>query len=95
MAAPSALGEVFTAIVAEQFERLRDGDRFWYEAMYEGSELAELKATRLRDVLVRNTDMTTLPIEVFSVPEATTAAAAAAVGSALAALARARRRRAI
>ena len=28
---PSVLGETFTAIVVDQFTRIRDGDRFWYE----------------------------------------------------------------
>jgi hypothetical protein len=52
---PGALvGELFLAVIKEQFERLRDGDRFWYENVFSGAQLAELRSTRLADVLARN-----------------------------------------
>jgi peroxidase len=52
---PGALvGELFWTVITDQFERLRDGDRFFYENVFTGEELAELKATRLADVLRRN-----------------------------------------
>jgi len=52
---PGALvGETFWTVITDQFERLRDGDRFFYENVFSGDELAELKATRLADVLRRN-----------------------------------------
>lgn len=52
---PGALvGELFFAVIKDQFERLRDGDRFWYEKVFSGAELAELRSTRLADVLARN-----------------------------------------
>lgn len=51
----SHLGELFHLIVKTQFEALRDGDRFWYERKLNSSELAEVQATRLSDVIKRNT----------------------------------------
>lgn len=52
---PGALvGELFWTVIKDQFERLRDGDRFFYENVFTGEELADLKATRLADVLRRN-----------------------------------------
>ena len=32
-------GELFTAIIKDQFERLRDSDRFWFENKQNGFEL--------------------------------------------------------
>jgi peroxidase len=51
----SHLGELFHLIVKIQFEALRDGDRFWYERNLNGAELQEVQATRLSDVIRRNT----------------------------------------
>lgn len=63
----SSLGETFTVIIADQFTRLRDGDRFWYEAILEGDELAEVQSTTLSDVIVRNTSLDQLSDDVFRV----------------------------
>lgn len=63
---PSAsVGELFHTILVDQFTRLRDGDRFWYEATFSGDELAAIQNTRLSDVLARNTDLTDLRANVF------------------------------
>ncbi len=51
----SHLGELFTILVAMQFEAIRDGDRFWYELEFSGDELEELQNTRLSDIIRRNT----------------------------------------
>lgn len=60
------LGETFHAIVKDQFLRLRDGDRFYYERMYGGDDLRELQSTRLADVVRRNTGIGgELPDDVF------------------------------
>jgi len=53
----SHLGELFTTLVVMQFEALRDGDRFWYELIFSGDELQELKNTKLSDIIRRNTDI--------------------------------------
>jgi hypothetical protein len=52
---PGALvGELFFTVIKDQFERVRDGDRFWYQNVFTGNALAELEATTLADVFRRN-----------------------------------------
>ncbi|MGI9473430.1 MAG: peroxidase family protein, partial [Rubripirellula sp.] len=49
-------GETSYAILVDQFTRLRDGDRFYFEnAIADADLVAEIKATRLSDVIERNT----------------------------------------
>ena len=63
------LGPTFYTIVSDQFIRLRDGDRFYYEKMYRGRELREMKRTTLADVIRRNTGIGhELPDDVFRMP---------------------------
>ncbi len=52
-------------IIADQFQRVRDGDRFWYERVFSGRQLAELQRTTLEDVIERNTGVTSLQENVF------------------------------
>ena len=61
----SAVGELVQTIVADQFRRLRDGDRFWYENIFSGRDLVQLRNTRLSDILQRNTSITNLQQDVF------------------------------
>lgn len=49
------VGPLLNAVIVDQFERLRDGDRFWYQSVFSGPELAELENTTLADVIRRNT----------------------------------------
>jgi peroxidase len=51
------VGEVFYTILKDQFERLRDGDRFWYENNFWGRELRKIKKTTLAKVIKRNTNI--------------------------------------
>ena len=58
--APGAMvGETFRAIIADQFQRLRDGDRFWFENdpcfVANPSLLEEVRSTTLADIIRRNT----------------------------------------
>jgi hypothetical protein len=64
----SSLGATFTAIVVDQFERLRDGDRFWYENVFRGRQLKDLESTTLADVIERNTGVQNLQENVFFSP---------------------------
>ncbi len=69
--APGAMvGETFRAIIADQFRRLRDGDRFWFENdpcfLSDPELLAEVRSTTLADIIRRNTDIgDELPDNVF------------------------------
>jgi hypothetical protein len=63
--AGSSVGSLFRAIIAKQFENLRDGDRFWYERTFSGTALQNLENTRLKDVIERNTWLTGLQDNVF------------------------------
>ncbi|XP_078488213.1 dual oxidase 2 isoform X1 [Ciona intestinalis] len=50
-------GELFRHIIRDQFIRIRDGDRFWFENSQNGlltaAELAFVQATTIRDVILR------------------------------------------
>lgn len=61
----ASVGELTQTIIVDQFERLRDGDRFWYETTFSGSELRQLQQTSLSDVIERNTTVTGLQDNVF------------------------------
>ena len=64
----SQLGGLFHAIVTDQFERLRDCDRFWYERVYSGAKLDQIRSTTLADVIRRNMRVgSELPDDVFRV----------------------------
>ena len=81
---PGAMvGETFHAIIADQFRRLRDGDRFWFEndAYFLANEhlLEELRSTTLADIIRRNTRISDeLPDNVFGGPSPTVRVTAAA-----------------
>jgi hypothetical protein len=60
-----SLGRLFRAIISDQFERLRDGDRFWYERSLSNSELRQVRGTTLADLISRNTTTTNLQDDVF------------------------------
>ncbi len=63
------VGELVFTVLADQFERLRDGDRFWYQNVFRGALLRELENTTLAAVIQRNTDVADLQENVFFVAE--------------------------
>jgi peroxidase len=68
----ASVGPLVAAGFRTQFERLRDGDRFWYERDpdFTESEVDVLRSTRLSDIIRRNTGIIDLPNNVFfTVPE--------------------------
>ena len=70
----SSVGPTFRRIIADQFERLRDGDSNWYERQFSGTQLAAIKSTRLSDVIRRNTTITKIQDNVFFYDSSTTLA---------------------
>ncbi len=63
----SSLGTSAIAVLKDQFERVRDGDRFWYELVFDGEELDEIRNTKLSDIILRNTTLTNVQDNVFFV----------------------------
>jgi hypothetical protein len=65
---PGALvGPLFYHSIKDQFERLRDGDRFWYEnGQFTQAELNKIRASTLAQVIMQNTGITGLPADVFT-----------------------------
>jgi hypothetical protein len=61
----SSVGPTFQRILADQFQRLRDGDRFWYEKDFQGPELQQIRRTTLAEIIRRNTNTTNLQDNVF------------------------------
>lgn len=50
-------GETFRAILLDQFVRIRDGDRFWFEnaknKLFDESETEEIRNITMRDILIK------------------------------------------
>lgn len=61
----SSMGPLFTAIWRDQFERARDGDRFFYQRIFSGQKLVDLENTTLADIIRRNTGITNIQDNVF------------------------------
>jgi len=61
-------GETINAILIDQFHRLRAGDRFYFENALSQDLIDQIKATRLSDVIRRNTDAV-VQDEVFWTPD--------------------------
>jgi peroxidase len=55
----SSLGPLFHKIILDDFVRVRDGDRFWYQnpGEFSAAEVAELNATTFTDVIKRNSSI--------------------------------------
>jgi hypothetical protein len=60
-----SVGPLARRVIAEQFQRLRDADRFWYQRAFSGRELDRLERTTLADIIERNTGVEGLQDNVF------------------------------
>lgn len=59
----SIVGPLYQRILQDDFTRLRDGDRFWFENnQFSQAEVREIMDTRLSDVLRRNSALTDIDI---------------------------------
>ena len=69
------LGPLFLVSIRETFLRVRSADRFWFENdEFNGlssDELESIFATNLRDIIVRNTEISPVEMEPFKVREKT------------------------
>ena len=64
------VGKTFFIILVDQFERLRDGDRFFYLANLSHLDIfdPDLENTHLSDIIVRNTIMTSMQNNMMKIP---------------------------
>lgn len=60
-----SVGELIHTVLVDQFSRLRDGDRFYFENVFAGTELQAIQNTRLADIIRRNTSLPDVRDEVF------------------------------
>jgi hypothetical protein len=65
----SSVGPLFTTIMVDQFTRVRDGDRFFFEndPSFSGEQKRELEHTTLADIIRRNTGIRNIQDNVFFV----------------------------
>ena len=58
-------GPLFSAIILEQFQRLRDSDRFWFEndGVFLPEEVEDIKKIKLWDVIVNATNVSPYEIQ--------------------------------
>ncbi len=61
----ASVGPLVQRILSDQFSRLRDGDRFWFQRSLAGKELQDVQSTTLADVIRRNTNLTNVQQNVF------------------------------
>ena len=61
----SSMGQLGTRVMVDQFLRLRDGDRFYYENTFSGPQLDRINHTKLSEIIERNTELTDLDHNVF------------------------------
>ena len=73
----SSVGELTQTILVDQFTRLRDGDRFWYENIFSAEDVDQLQLTKLSDIIQRNTTITNLQDDVFHMTATVTGTVAA------------------
>lgn len=63
------LGPTMHTIISEQFSRIREGDRFWFEndAFFTQQDIDEIKQTKLSDIVKRNTSIKYISEDMFFV----------------------------
>ncbi|XP_037122440.1 eosinophil peroxidase isoform X1 [Syngnathus acus] len=63
------VGPLFACIIATQFQRIRQGDRLWYEnpGVFSARQRAALSTATMSRLICDNTGITSVPRDVFSV----------------------------
>ncbi len=65
------VGQTFWVVLQEQFDRLQEGDRFYYTDRLDGLDLYEneFQDITLANIIARNTGLENLPEHIFETPE--------------------------
>jgi len=63
--AGASVGELVRTIAVDQFQRIRAGDRLWYENVFSDSQVERIERTSLADIIERNTTVRGLQDDVF------------------------------
>jgi len=63
--AGGSLGPLFTRVIVDQFTRLRSGDRLYFEASMNRSDVSAIKRMSLASIITANTALTTVQRNVF------------------------------
>ncbi|XP_029300338.1 eosinophil peroxidase-like isoform X1 [Cottoperca gobio] len=63
------VGPLFSCLIASQFQRIRQGDRLWYEkqGVFTAAQRAALSTATMSNIICQNTGITSVPTDVFSV----------------------------
>ncbi|XP_044031100.1 eosinophil peroxidase-like isoform X3 [Siniperca chuatsi] len=63
------VGPLFSCLIATQFQRIRQGDRLWYEipGVFTPSQRAALSSATISRIICDNTGITSVPSDVFTV----------------------------
>ena len=60
------VGQTFGVIIAEQFQDLRDGDRYWYQNQgFDPATMREIESMTLSSVILKNTDTEHMQSDAF------------------------------
>ena len=66
----SMLSETTLTIVKDQFQRVRDGDRFWYQNYLDANTIRTVEIAHLSTIIQRNTTVgDELQAKVFRIPD--------------------------
>jgi peroxidase len=61
----TSTGKLIHAALVDQFKRLRDGDRFWYQKVFSGTTLQQIQNTSLADIIRRDSATNNLQNNAF------------------------------
>lgn len=79
------VGQTFSAIISQQFQNLRDGDRLWYQNQgFDPQTLREIESTTLSSLILRNTDTQHLQADAFVYTQRRSGEALGGIGDPLA-----------
>lgn len=72
----AVVGPTFACIIGEQFRRIKEGDRFWYEAgkqagSFTAAQLTQIKKATLSRVLCDNSNLDIMQPNAFLMPQST------------------------